>query len=58
MLRVAFAQYSDDRAKTSISRAWSTWNQFLAFCVSDGQLAGNPMAGGQSGGTANEREGR
>ncbi len=45
VLRVAFAQYSDDRAKTSISRAWSTWNQFLAFCVSDGQLAGNPMAG-------------
>jgi len=45
VLRVAFAEYSDDRAKTSISRAWSTWNQFFAFCVSDGRIAGNPMAG-------------
>jgi integrase/recombinase XerC len=45
VLRVAFAGYAESRAKTSISRAWSTWNQFLAFCVSDGRLAGNPMAG-------------
>jgi site-specific recombinase XerD len=45
VLRSAFAAYSDDRAKTSISRAWSTWNQFFAFCVSDGRIAGNPMAG-------------
>jgi integrase/recombinase XerC len=42
---VAFAAYAETRAKTSISRAWSTWNQFLAFCVSDGRLSGNPMSG-------------
>lgn len=45
VLRVAFAGYSTERAKTSISRAWSTWNQFFAFCVSDGRIPGNPMAG-------------
>jgi integrase/recombinase XerC len=45
VLRVAFADYSESRAKTSISRAWSTWNQFLAFCVSDGRISGNPMSG-------------
>ena len=45
VLRAAFADYADARAKTSISRAWSTWNQFFAFCVSDGRIAGNPMAG-------------
>jgi integrase/recombinase XerC len=45
VLRSAFAHYSQSRAKTSISRAWSTWNQFFAFCVSDGRVAGNPMAG-------------
>jgi integrase/recombinase XerC len=45
VLRAAFADYAEARAKTSISRAWSTWNQFFAFCVSDGRIAGNPMAG-------------
>jgi site-specific recombinase XerD len=45
VLRVAFAAYAETHAKTSISRAWSTWNQFLAFCVSDGRIAGNPMSG-------------
>jgi len=44
VLRAAFADYAESRAKTSISRAWSTWNQFFAFCVSDGRVAGNPMA--------------
>lgn len=45
VLRAAFADYAEERAKTSISRAWSTWNQFFAFCVSDGRIPGNPMAG-------------
>jgi integrase/recombinase XerC len=42
-LRTAFGEFADNHAKTSVLRAWSTWNQFLTFCVSDGLLAGNPM---------------
>lgn len=42
-LRDAFGAFADNHAKSSVLRAWSTWNQFLTFCVSDGLLAGNPM---------------
>jgi site-specific recombinase XerC len=42
-LRTAFGVFADTHAKSSVLRAWSTWNQFLTFCVSDGLLAGNPM---------------
>ncbi|WP_205669006.1 tyrosine-type recombinase/integrase [Amycolatopsis suaedae] len=42
-LRTAFGVFADGHAKSSVLRAWSTWNQFLTFCVSDGLLAGNPM---------------
>ncbi|TWD84211.1 site-specific recombinase XerD [Kribbella amoyensis] len=42
-LRAAFGAFADTHAKSSVLRAWSTWNQFLTFCVSDGLLAGNPM---------------
>ncbi|RSN45997.1 integrase [Amycolatopsis sp. WAC 04197] len=42
-LRNAFGAFADTHAKSSVLRAWSTWNQFLTFCVSDGLLAGNPM---------------
>ncbi|ADB32600.1 integrase family protein [Kribbella flavida DSM 17836] len=42
-LRAAFGAFADGHAKSSVLRAWSTWNQFLTFCVSDGLLAGNPM---------------
>src|SRR5215207_2761545 len=42
-LRSAFGAFADGHAKSSVLRAWSTWNQFLTFCVSDGLLAGNPM---------------
>ncbi|WP_432935451.1 tyrosine-type recombinase/integrase [Kribbella sp. CA-253562] len=42
-LRTAFGAFADGHAKSSVLRAWSTWNQFLTFCVSDGLLAGNPM---------------
>src|SRR4051794_23919260 len=38
VLRAAFADYAESRAKTSISRAWSTWNQFFVFCVGDGRI--------------------
>lgn len=43
-LRLAFGLYADDHARSSVSRAWSTWNQFLTFCVAEGMLPGNPMA--------------
>ena len=43
-LRAAFGAFADSHAKSSVLRAWSTWNQFLTFCVSDNLLAGNPMA--------------
>jgi integrase/recombinase XerC len=42
-LRAAFGEFADNHAKTSVARAWSTWNQFLTFCVADGLLEGNPM---------------
>jgi site-specific recombinase XerD len=42
-LRAAFGLFADTHAKSSISRAWSTWNQFFTFCVADGLLAGNPI---------------
>ncbi|WP_415647110.1 tyrosine-type recombinase/integrase [Stackebrandtia soli] len=44
-MRRAFAGFSASRAKSSISRAWSVWNSFFAFCVSEGVVAGNPMSG-------------
>ncbi|KAA2265751.1 tyrosine-type recombinase/integrase [Solihabitans fulvus] len=44
VLRSAFGQFADSHAKSSVLRAWSTWNQFLTFCVADELLAGNPMA--------------
>lgn len=42
-LRAAFGLFADTHAKSSVLRAWSTWNQFLTFCVADGLLPGNPM---------------
>ncbi|WP_418155834.1 tyrosine-type recombinase/integrase [Actinoalloteichus caeruleus] len=43
-LRAAFGRFADTHAKSSVLRAWSTWNQFLTFCVAEGILPGNPMA--------------
>jgi integrase/recombinase XerC len=42
-LRAAFGVFADSHAKSSVLRAWSTWNQFLTFCVADDLLPGNPM---------------
>lgn len=42
-LRRAFAQISHQSAST-VSRTWSTWNQFFAFLVAEQVVAGNPMA--------------
>jgi len=44
VLRSAFGVFADTHAKSSVARAWSTWNQFFQFCVADGLCAGNPMA--------------
>ncbi|WP_285499685.1 tyrosine-type recombinase/integrase [Actinokineospora sp. NBRC 105648] len=43
VLREAFGLFADTHAKSSVARAWSTWNQFFQFCVADGLAAGNPM---------------
>ena len=42
-LRAAFGGFAQTHAKSSVSRAWSTWNQFMTFCVADELIAGNPM---------------
>ncbi|SDC08989.1 tyrosine-type recombinase/integrase [Actinokineospora iranica] len=42
-LRAAFGVFADTHAKSSVARAWSTWNQFFQFCVADGLAPGNPM---------------
>jgi len=43
-LRAAFARFAADRAPASVYRAWSSWNSFFTFLVTDGVLAGNPMS--------------
>ncbi|EWC61976.1 phage integrase family protein [Actinokineospora spheciospongiae] len=43
VLREAFGAFADTHAKSSVARAWSTWNQFFQFCLLDGLSAGNPM---------------
>ena len=42
-LRGAFARFATDRAPASVYRAWSSWNSFFTFLVTDGVVAGNPM---------------
>jgi site-specific recombinase XerD len=44
VLRDAFGVFATSHAKASITRCWSTWNQFLTFLVAEGVLTGNPMA--------------
>ncbi len=44
-LRAAFAAFAAGHAKASIARAWSVWNSFCTFLVTDGALPGNPMSG-------------
>jgi integrase/recombinase XerC len=43
-LRAAFAQFAENRAPASIYRAWSSWNSFFTFLVTEGVVAGNPMS--------------
>ncbi|MEU0240824.1 MULTISPECIES: tyrosine-type recombinase/integrase [Nocardiopsidaceae] len=44
VLRGAFAEFAAERAASSVLRAWSTWNGFFAFWVSERVVAGNPMS--------------
>lgn len=43
-LRSAFAAFAADRQPASVRRAWSVWNNFCNFLVSEGVSDGNPMA--------------
>ncbi|GAA1766731.1 tyrosine-type recombinase/integrase [Streptomonospora arabica] len=43
LLRHAFARFAADRAPTSVTRAWSTWNGFFGFLVAHNLTDGNPM---------------
>ncbi|AEV85201.1 integrase [Actinoplanes sp. SE50] len=44
LLRAAFARFAADRAPASVARAWSSWNAFFTFLVTEGVVAGNPMS--------------
>ena len=44
VLRQAFAGFAEDRAPSSVVRAWSTWNGFFGFWVAEGVVQGNPMS--------------
>jgi site-specific recombinase XerD len=43
-LRRAFARFAADRAPASVARAWSSWNAFFTFLVTEQIVAGNPMS--------------
>jgi integrase/recombinase XerC len=43
-LRGAFAQFAATRAPASVARAWSSWNAFFTFLVTEQVVAGNPMS--------------
>jgi integrase/recombinase XerC len=42
-LRAAFARFAAERAPASVARAWSSWNAFFTFLVTEQVVAGNPM---------------
>src|SRR4051812_39883420 len=44
LLRGAFARFAADRAPASVARAWSSWNAFFTFLVTEQVLPGNPMS--------------
>ncbi len=43
-MRSAFAAFAAERQPASVRRAWSVWNNFCNFLVSEGVSEGNPMA--------------
>src|SRR5699024_2555710 len=44
VLRAAFADFAEERAASSVLRAWSTWNGFFQFWVAEQVVEGNPMS--------------
>jgi site-specific recombinase XerD len=44
LLRGAFARFAADRAPASVARAWSSWNAFFTFLVTEQVVPGNPMS--------------
>ena len=44
VLRAAFARFAADRAPASVARAWSSWNAFFTFLVTEQVVPGNPMS--------------
>lgn len=44
VLRAAFADFAEERAASSVLRAWSTWNGFFQFWVAERVVEGNPMS--------------
>jgi integrase/recombinase XerC len=43
-LRASFARFAAQRAPASVARAWSSWNAFFTFLVTEQVVAGNPMS--------------
>ncbi|HEX5200817.1 MAG TPA: tyrosine-type recombinase/integrase [Actinoplanes sp.] len=43
-LRAAFARFAANRAPASVARAWSSWNAFFTFLVTEQLIPGNPMS--------------
>ena len=46
-LRAAFARFAADRAPASVARAWSSWNAFFTFLVTEQVVAGQSDVGGR-----------
>jgi integrase/recombinase XerC len=44
LLRSAFARFAAERSPASVARAWSSWNAFFTFLVTEQVVAGNPMS--------------
>ncbi|GAB2572010.1 integrase [Paractinoplanes abujensis] len=44
VLRSAFARFASTRAPASVARAWTSWNAFFTFLVTEQVVAGNPMS--------------
>ncbi|GID28049.1 site-specific recombinase XerD [Paractinoplanes brasiliensis] len=44
LLRAAFARFASTRAPASVARAWTSWNAFFTFLVTEQVVPGNPMS--------------
>jgi integrase/recombinase XerC len=43
-LRASFARFAANRSPASVARAWSSWNAFFTFLVTEQVVPGNPMS--------------